>query len=234
MDFKLLIGLFIPVLALSCRQAQVKTEGSGLKPDAAQTETPAAYKDASKTGLPVSTADSKNAGSLYTDTISLVISGDFNGDGVKEKAWFSYPNRSELLAFYNGNNPELNDKYRDNPSLKDIFLRFSNPKIPTVRVNEFLTGLPVNEGDLNGDGADEIGTLLEWYTGNWLTYHVYTLLKGKWKLAVEPIPIFWSDYYKKKIDIIKKDPRKPGFVIIKYSEVDDEFVVKTKSVRIRR
>lgn len=160
------------------------------------------------------------------DTISQKIEGDFNGDGKNEKAWLDYPLFHNFVPKYIG----------DIPTKDESYIRFSNPQIPSIKIKMCIGGHPVNEGDLNGDGADEVGLLPEWWEGNWYCYQVYTFSKGKWKMAVNPIHVYYADYYKKGFDIIKKDPRKRGYAIISYSEVNEtgDFVVKTKSVRVKR
>ena len=230
MNFNPSIFLLISIITLSCHRVNPKAETEVSKPDTVPVEMQVINSVSVNT---VAKTDSGKAEVQKFDTISESITGDFNGDGTKEKAWFYYPNRQELAEYYNGSDPVLDAKYRDNPKLKNIYVRFSNPQIPSIKIKEYWSGVPVNEGDLNGDGADEIGSLLDWWIGGWLSYHVYTFRTRKWILAVEPISIFWSDYYEKKIDVIRKDPKNSGYVIINYSEVNDDFVVKTKSVPIK-
>lgn len=161
---------------------------------------------------------------LSTDTISQSITGDFDGDGNNEKAWLASPNIKELIS-----------KYGQVPGVGDSYIRFSNPNIPSIKIESCIGGQPVNEGDLNDDGADEIGLLPEWWTSNWYAYYVYTFGNEKWKLAVDPISIYGNDFYEKKIDVIRKNPKKHGYVIIQFINVNDtDFIFKTKSIRVRR
>lgn len=48
----------------------------------------------------------------------------------------------------------------------------------------------VKEGDLDGNGTDEWGYLTEWETSNWMNYHLFTNLNGKWQHMIEPTPIY--------------------------------------------
>ena len=71
------------------------------------------------------------------------IQGDFNGDGKIEYA-YSESNPAEYYSLDEVDDGKLNN------------ITFSNPTIPAIET-EFQIERLTNEGDLNGDGTDEIG-----------------------------------------------------------------------------
>ena len=75
------------------------------------------------------------------------IQGDFNGDGKIEYA-YSESNPSEYYCL-----DEVDDGKPNN-------ITFSNPTIPAIET-EFQIERLTNEGDLNGDGTDEIGFMVK-------------------------------------------------------------------------
>jgi hypothetical protein len=87
--------------------------------------------------------------------------GDYNGDSIPEKMWLRLESPT----------PELNSWST---------IRFSDKKIPVLFVENCIWGVPRNEGDLDGDGADEISLIPGWYTSRFTTFRVFTLKKGRW------------------------------------------------------
>jgi hypothetical protein len=87
--------------------------------------------------------------------------GDFNADSVPEKMWLRLEPDSRGLQSW-------------------CSIRFSNPRVPVLPVMNCIGGVPRNEGDLDGDGADEISLLPWWYQSRFTTLRVFTLKKGKW------------------------------------------------------
>ena len=111
---------------------------------------------------------------------------------------------------------------------------FSNDKIPPIKLENCIGGTPVNEGDLNNDGADEIGILPEWWTSCWRDYHVYTFRNNEWKYVVAPFATHCNQW-EEGVDAIKKDDSKQGYVIINYSYfTGEETVTLSKSVVAKR
>ena len=121
----------------------------------------------------------------------FVITGDFDGDGQTEQLiehYFSRRDNKEANKFYDG----LND-YGDavDSAIKKnahVFLSFNNPLIDTLHIvkGEYkqVFGLSYlkNEGDLDGDGGDEISFVIDWADwSNLNTWHIMTYKKGKWK-----------------------------------------------------
>lgn len=149
------------------------------------------------------------------------LKGDFDGDGTSEYVWLVEPKIAE--------NTEMDC---DGPC--DCYLKFSNDKIASIQVTSCINGSPVNEGDLNEDGADEIGLLPGWFTSCWSGYLVYTFRDNKWKYAVKPISTHCNQW-ENDVDAIQKDPTKPGYAIVSYSELtDSDLVVKTKVVLVAK
>ena len=108
------------------------------------------------------------------------------------------------------------DNFGDCDGLCECYLMFSNDKIPPIKLENCIGGTPVNEGDLNNDGADEIGILPEWWTSCWRDYHVYTFRNNEWKYVVAPFATHCNQW-EEGVDAIKKDDSKQGYVIINYS-----------------
>lgn len=145
--------------------------------------------------------------------------GDFNGDGTKEFVW--------LVS------PKLNADGSDCEGDCDCYLKFSNPAIPDLKVEQCIGGTPVNHGDLNDDKSDEIGLLREWFTSCWSGYLVYTLKNNQWVNAVEPFSTHCNQWEAGVIPI-EKDKNNPGHVIVRYSEMaGDNIALREKSVPVR-
>ena len=158
-----------------------------------------------------------------TDTIRFEI-GDFNGDGKIDTAFLLPPKTKKYSEFGEciGN--------------CDCKIYFSDRTIPVINIKSCIGGQPVNEGDLNEDGADEIGILPNWWTSCWRAYYVYTLRNNRWRFAIEPISTHCQQW-EEGVDAIQKDSSKKGYAIIKYSVIDNstaDFKVLTKSVKVER
>lgn len=155
---------------------------------------------------------------LYTDRLlstgaqipSNAVEGDFDGDGITNYMWL-----------------EIFDK------TEECKIRFSGP-IPPVIISTCLGGIPVNEGDLDNDGADEVGILPVWESSCWKGYFVYTFKNNKWIEALEPISTHCIQWEKNILPVVK-DSAKKGYIFVNYSELTDEGIeVKTKSVNLNK
>ena len=145
--------------------------------------------------------------------------GDFNGDGVTEYVW--------LVS------PKLKTDGADCEGECDCYLKFSNPAIPDLKVQQCIGGTPVNHGDLNDDKSDEIGLLRDWFSSCWSGYLVYTLKNGEWINAVETFSTHCNQWEAGVIPI-EKDKINPGHVIIRYSETtEDSIALREKSVVVK-
>jgi hypothetical protein len=140
---------------------------------------------------------------------SNAVEGNFNGDEITDYMWLEPVNKTE-----------------------ECKIRFSG-NIPPVIVGACLGGSPVNEGDLNDDGIDEIGLLPIWETSCWKGYFVYTFKDNQWIEALEPVPTHCIQWEKNILPIIKDSARK-GYVFVNYSELTDEGIeIRTKTVKLQ-
>jgi hypothetical protein len=114
-----------------------------------------------------------------------------------------------------------------------VTLKFSDPSIPVIKIKDCIGGTPVNLGDLDNDGKDEIGILRDWFTSCWRSFEVYTFKNGKWEFAVPPISTHCNQW-EANLKPIVKAPQKKGFVKITYSVlVDSGIAVKTKIIPVK-
>lgn len=99
----------------------------------------------------------------------FVISGDFDGDGKNEKLtehFYSQLDNKETNKFYEGLTDY--DQLVDLTVKKDpvSFISSDNKHIDTLLISSGgqLLGLSYlkNEGDLNGDGTDEVSYVVDW------------------------------------------------------------------------
>lgn len=119
----------------------------------------------------------------------FIINGDFDGDGKKEKLtehFFSSINNKETHKFY--------DSLTNYDQLVELtikkspysFLSCDNTKINSFQVANSgqLLGLSYlkNEGDINGDGTDEISYVINWADwSNLNTWHIAAYKNKEWK-----------------------------------------------------
>ena len=119
----------------------------------------------------------------------FIIIGDFNGDGKKEKLiehYFSSLDNKETNKFYDSL-PEY-DQLVALTIKKDpySFLISDNNFIDTLHISSSgqLLGLSYlkNEGDLNGDGTDEVSYVVNWADwSNLNTWHLMTFKNKRWQ-----------------------------------------------------
>ena len=121
----------------------------------------------------------------------FVITGDFDGDGKTEQLfehYFSRRDNKETNKFYEGLN-DYSDAV-DSAVQKNahVFLSSNNPLIDTLHIvkdeYELVFGLSYlkNEGDLDGDGGDEISFVID--RADWSNLNAYVIMtykNGKWK-----------------------------------------------------
>ncbi|WP_343671263.1 hypothetical protein [Chitinophaga sp.] len=149
------------------------------------------------------------------------VACDVDGDGVKEYAYLVPPPIDTTKEM----------ECQDDSCVAHI--RFSNRAIPDINIVSCIGGGVDVLGDLNNDGKDEIGINPQWWTSCWSGYHVYTLKNGKWIDAV-PVISTHCNQWEQGVKVIEKDPKKPGYVIIHYSQLtEDDIVTRTKSVPIK-
>jgi hypothetical protein len=118
----------------------------------------------------------------------FTIIGDFDGDGKKEKLiehFYSRIDHKETNKFYENADydqlVELTEKKKPYS-----FISCDNKRISDLPIaaKDQLLGLAYlkNEGDLNGDGTDEISYVVDWADwSNLNTMHIMTYKNRKWK-----------------------------------------------------
>jgi hypothetical protein len=119
----------------------------------------------------------------------FVISGDFNGDHKNEQLiehYFSGMDHKESNKFYD-NLSEFEQLVALSIEKRPLsFLSSDNTDIDTLIIHsgDQLLGLSYlkNEGDLNGDGGDEISYVINWADwSNVNTCHIKTYHQHQWK-----------------------------------------------------
>jgi hypothetical protein len=118
----------------------------------------------------------------------FVIEGDFNGDGKNEKLiehFYSKKEGKETNKFYE-NIEELDQlialTIKKEP---ESFLLSDNKQSDTLHIgssNNFGLSFLKNEGDLNGDGTDEISYVVDYTDYSSLnSWHIATYKNNKWE-----------------------------------------------------
>lgn len=112
----------------------------------------------------------------------FVITGDFDGDGKKEKL---------VEHYYSGIKDQETNKYDDLVEMtkKDktfSFVLSDNKNIDTLHISSsgesFGLSYLKNEGDLNGDGTDDISYVTNWTDwSNLNTWHIMTYKNKHWE-----------------------------------------------------
>jgi len=131
--------------------------------------------------------------------------GDYNGDGKKEKAYFL-------------DRGTENEDCQFNPSAKSCMgiIRFTDKNIKPLLIQYCPFGQFKNEGDLNNDGKDEIGVLPGWYSSACRYYHVFTYKDSLWTEACPSIGTTLN-MREAGIIVIEKDRDSSGYAIIRES-----------------
>jgi hypothetical protein len=147
------------------------------------------------------------------------IVGDCNGDGKPEKAWFK---DIGIKAF---------EDCQQNGTKKSCegTILFSDKTIKPLKIDYCPMYIFKNEGDLYGDGKDAIGVLPGWFTSACRQYSVFTLKKGRWKLACSPISNTMN-MREAGIVLIEKDQTKKGWGVIRESV--DSYIFRVKRYNI--
>lgn len=152
------------------------------------------------------------------------IAGDFNGDGRKEHA--------DLYYKFTGEGGVDDDPTYTGP-YDDYNVYFSDPSIKTLDESIIQLGAAymTNEGDLNGDGADEIGL---WIRGGYTscgTYVVFTYREEGWKdlVAISHNPNWNPREYQQ---LVRKHPTNPNWLIVD-EVIWDDGRIKERIIDIR-
>lgn len=109
-------------------------------------------------------------------------------------------------------------------------ITFNDPNIAAIPAGccEILL---LNEGDLNGDGLDELGFAQAPMNGCTFTYHVYTFKSGKWKEAIAPFLLPTGCDGITRNDLQKRVFKEGDEIYTLQTDMDDENMkpVKTKA-----
>jgi len=155
------------------------------------------------------------------------ITGDFNGDGKKDSLMVE---NYELLS----------QKYSVDLENDGFNFIFSDKKIPKLHVISNLDYTIKNEGDLDGDGKDEIGFLYGWGTSGCRSYEVYTLKNNKWKNLIKGYEaLTTTDMRAAGIVPVEKDIDHKGVILVRSAGEDvacccgfDSYLIE-KSVKVK-
>lgn len=142
--------------------------------------------------------------------------GDYNGDGKKEACY--------LVA------PQIDEDNFDCYGECVCYIRFTDPTIPAIKVDNCIGGSPDNLGDINQDGKDEIGLLPYWFQSCWTDYYVWANKGSKWVISVDPGPqYFCADDWTIPVQALGN-----GYVRTTYTEMsEDGFNWFTKHQTVR-
>ena len=82
----------------------------------------------------------------------------------------------------------------------------------------------IKEGDLDGNGTDELGVYTDWHSSNWSGFYVYTFTDGEWKQLIPTIDIH-RDHYKDSlnngVNIVER-PEHKGYLNVHFSGIRNE------------
>ena len=142
----------------------------------------------------------------------LVIEGDFNGDGEKEKIYesfvSSFDNQEIVLEHTDDYEYLVEQVVKLSPK---VSLKCSDRRIESLQLSEnaqlFGVSWLRNIGDVNGDGSDEISVVIDWAdwsSVNWCL--IYTYKSGGW--------VEMDKFEIREWQLIKHENKKPfeGFV----------------------
>ena len=138
------------------------------------------------------------------------VIGDFNGDG-----------KSEYAALYHYSKPI--PEFKSHQFIDDYYhfckIHFSDDTLTRIQLVYVGCNL-VNEGDLNGDGSDELGFFNVVGNTRWGNYSVLTFVDGEWhELVCIRHNASWNPAPYQ--DLVRKDPHNDDYIIIKKIRLDD-------------
>lgn len=111
---------------------------------------------------------------------NATVMGDFDGDGKQETYGLSITNEKGI----NINQTQLDSILNKNMEwIGNGKLTCTGSALPDLPLDGGCIGLVWigNEGDLDGDGADEISFVKDWATSYIRDIELYSLKKGKWQ-----------------------------------------------------
>ena len=135
------------------------------------------------------------------------IKGDYDGDGTYEYMWVE--------------SPKLNQDDNDCIGECTSYIRFNDKLISTISVESSIDLTLINHGDLNEDGADEIGVLPTWFSSNWKSFKVYSKKTGNWNEVIQFVT-FIPNWFEPGYTPLRKHPRNSKKVYIYPANEDPE------------
>ena len=164
--------------------------------------------------------DFDNDGTIDKAEKEESVIGDFNGDG-----------KSEYAALYHYSKPI--PEFKSHQFIDDYYhfckIHFSDDTLTRIQLVYVGCNL-VNEGDLNGDGSDELGFFNVVGNTRWGYYSVLTFVDGEWhELVCISHNASWNPAPYQ--DLVRKDSYNYGHVIVKDIRLDDGKIFD-KSVKI--
>lgn len=138
------------------------------------------------------------------------VIGDFNGDGKREHA---------TIYHYSKPIPGLESHQYDGDYYHYCEIHFSDEALTDILLVYIGCNL-VNEGDLNGDGSDELGFFNVGGFTMWGDYSVLTFVDGEWH---ELVCIRHNENWNPASyqELVRKDPHNDDYIIIKEIRLDD-------------
>ena len=148
------------------------------------------------------------------------LKGDFDGDGNEETLY-------AIVSDVDEESYDLDSSAANSNVKLDEYFCFSKKSIPDFDLGSDNYSVPSwtkpeNIGDLDGDGADEIGYYQTGaINGSWSGYCVVSLQKGKWVKPIKPIGLNCDAIYDESENrnsyVPVRKASKAGYV-----EIDDE------------
>ena len=104
------------------------------------------------------------------------------------------------------------EKYK----LTEFFLRSTNIKIPSIELYGYADVPPklVNEGDLDGNGTNEVGYLHTWMNSQWRYYRIMTLVNNEWRYLIDGDYLDTPEWFRHTGVEIAEPGKKKGTVLI--------------------
>lgn len=153
-------------------------------------------------------------------TVGTAVQGDFNGDGKKEYAFAVQTKQSE-------GNP------MDGGIPGEYAVNFSTDKLKSIIIG-CCEATIINEGDLNGDGRDEISVFQAPMNGNTFSMTTYSYVNGAWKITIETFLIPTAGDYLSDESLQKRIFKENNSVYFYDVDVNDEnFRLVKKKARLK-
>lgn len=212
--------------------------------DTDQTEVVSEIPSVTSTESPIESTSNNEPPMVIIDSLvkinfgsTKVITGDFDGDGKREKLVEHYVSRNtgtDIEKFYYSGTPYselVNATAKKKPR---SYLLSDNKTIDTLSISSapqlFGIFFLKNEGDLNNDGSDEVSYVVDWADRSAVnTYYIVTYKNGKWtKLASFRMWEWQFDDVPSNQGLIKKT----GNSEIEYYGSGEEYMLDTMSMKL--